>query len=160
MLTKLYMCLSGFQQGKNKKKYKRDNHGKREDFVKTYYMQLHVPGGQVCDVKLSSVSLEGQMWAKAVLTEITTWCCSVWIQLLWVASSFEQIFVRIFKECHTWNPCCSGGPPNVVFQGLGILLRVSGRSGRGLPWQTQKQNPTDFSEARIWSLSYRYQFRF
>lgn len=60
MLTKLYMCLNRFQQGKNKKKKKSDNHGKREDFVKTYYMQPHIPGGQVYDVKLSSITLEGQ----------------------------------------------------------------------------------------------------
>lgn len=120
-------------------------------------MQPRIPGGQVYDVKLSSVTLEGQMWAKPELIEITTWCCLVWIQLLWVAGSFEPIFVRILKEqCYTWNLCCNNGPPNAFFQGLDILLR----SGRELPWKIRKQNPTDFSEARIWSMSYRYLFWF
>lgn len=124
-------------------------------------MQTHAPGGQVYDVKLPSISLGGQMWAKPELIEITAWCCLVWITLTLGCQFLSADLCEDFKEqCHTQNSCCSGNHPNVLFQGPDILLRVSRWCGRKLPWQIQKQNPTDFSEAKIWSMSYKYLFWF
>lgn len=130
-----------------------DHHSKREHFIKPYYMQLLILGGQVCDVKFSSASLEGDV-SKASIDSLPPDAPSVTLDCQFLLGDLCEDFLRTMSYL---EPLFQWWPSKCLLSGARHIIEGLRKIWQGIALANSKAE-SDFGEARIWSMSYRYLF--